>query len=377
MEGPKEFRSVTYAESGVDIEEEGRAIKGLISALKFRREGFGSLAELGGHFTGIVDFGEHYLSLCTDGVGSKLLIAEALGKWDTVGIDCMAMNVNDMICIGAEPIAFVDYIATASPDPDILRQVGIGLNEGARQANLTIIGGETASLPDIVQGLDLAGTCLGYVKKNELIRGDTTSQGDAVIGFPSSGLHSNGFSLVRKIMRDNDISYISPLEEVVGRKEWKQRTKFPRYKEEVERWAASEGTSIIGDILLTPTRIYVNEVLGLLKELPPGSVHGMANITGGGFRNISRIRSDVLFKIDGPFDAPQVFRMLQVLGSIDEREIYQTLNMGLGFVVIISPEFEDAAIEYLSGTGASKIGRVLPGKGVFIEPPDIHYDGYV
>ncbi|MBN1538816.1 MAG: phosphoribosylformylglycinamidine cyclo-ligase [Candidatus Thermoplasmatota archaeon] len=377
MEGPEEFSSVTYAGSGVDIVKEGRAIRGLISALKFRREGLGALADLGGHFTGIVDFGEHYLSMCTDGVGSKLLIAEELGKWDTVGIDCMAMNVNDVICIGAEPIAFVDYIATASPDPDILRHVGIGLNEGAMQANLTIIGGETASLPDIVQGLDLAGTCLGFVKKNELIRGVMTSPGDAIIGFPSSGLHSNGFSLVRKVMRDNDISYISPLEEVMGRKEWKYRSKYPHYKEEVERWAASEGTSIIGDILLTPTRIYVKEVLGLLKELPPGSVHGMANITGGGFRNISRIRSDVLYGIDEPLEVPNVFRMLQVLGSIEEREMYQTLNMGLGFVVIVSPEVEDEAIKHLSGTGARKIGRVVPGKGVLIEPPGVHYEGYV
>ncbi|MBN1389211.1 MAG: phosphoribosylformylglycinamidine cyclo-ligase [Candidatus Thermoplasmatota archaeon] len=377
MAGPEGENPVTYAGSGVDIVEEGKAIRGLISALKFRREGFGALADLGGHFTGIVDFGEHYLSLCTDGVGSKLMIAEELGKWDTVGIDCMAMNVNDVICIGAEPLAFVDYIATTNPDPETLEMVGIGLNEGARQANLTIIGGETASLPEMVRGLDLAGTCLGFVKKSELIKGDRTSPGDLIIGFPSSGLHSNGFSLVRKVMMDNDISYISPLEEVVARNEWKNRKRYPAYKEEVERWAASNGASVVGDILLTPTRIYVKDVLGLLKGLPSGCVHGMANITGGGFRNISRIRSDVLYKIDEPFEVPPVFRMVQVLGSIDETEMYQTLNMGLGFVIILAPEVEETALEHLSGTGARRIGHVLPGKGVIIEPQMIHYDGYV
>ncbi|MGA1793149.1 MAG: phosphoribosylformylglycinamidine cyclo-ligase [Thermoplasmatota archaeon] len=377
MEGREEERSSTYADSGVDIVEEGKAIRSLVSALKFRREGFGAVADLGGHFTGIVDFGEHYLSLCTDGVGSKLLIAEELQKWDTVGIDCMAMNVNDIICIGAEPIAFVDYIAAVDPDPEILYQIGIGLNEGARQSDLTIIGGETASLPDIVNGLDLAGTCLGFVRKEHLIKGSDVSPGDVIIGLPSSGLHSNGFSLVRKLIRDNDISYISPLAEIIGRKEWRSRRKYPEYMAEVEKWAEAEAAAVIGELLLEPTRIYVKSVLELIRNLPQGAIHGMANITGGGFRNISRLNPEARFQIDSPLEVPPIFRLLQVLGSMEEREMYQTFNMGLGFVIVVAPEAEEAALEALEGSGARRIGEVVHGRGIFIKNPGIEYDGYV
>jgi len=370
-------KGATYAEAGVDIMNEGRAIRGLVSALKYRREGFGAQVDIGGHFTGIVEFGEHYLSLCTDGVGSKILIAEQLQKWDTIGIDCMAMNANDMICIGAEPIAFVDYIATENPDPAIMEQVGKGLDEGARQANLTIIGGETASLPEIVDGLDLAGTCLGFVKKGSVITGQNTVPGDVIIGLPSSGLHSNGFSLVRRIVEMNDLSYISPLDEIVSRKEWKAKSRYPHHMETVERWARSEGARILGEILLTPTRIYVNEIMELLGELPMGSVHAMANITGGGFRNLARVREGLRFVIDEPLDVHPVFRLVQVLGSVDEKEMYQTFNMGMGLCIIVDPSVQERVLEVLRERGARKVGKVVSGTGVFIEGPDIEYPGYV
>ena len=377
MSGPDEEKGTTYAQAGVDIVGEGKAIKGLVTALRFRREGSGSQVDLGGHFTGLIELGDHYLSLCTDGVGSKIKIAEELQKWDTVGIDCMAMNVNDVICIGAEPIAFVDYIAAEEPDPQILHQIGIGLDEGARQSNLTIIGGETATLPEIVNGLDLAGTCLGYVKKGEEITGEATKPGDIIIGFPSSGFHSNGFTLIRKVVEESDISYISPLDEVINRKEWKAKKKFPDHMAEVEEWAKVEGNRIIGEILLTPTKIYVKEVIGLLNGLPKGSVHGMANITGGGFRNITRIKDDLGYMIGSPLEVPPILRLVQVLGSIEEKEMYQTFNMGLGFVVIVGPEVLNQALELLEGTGAKKIGRVIEGRGVNIEPFGIEYSGYV
>ncbi len=159
-------------------------------------------------------------------MGSKIKIAEALQKWDTVGIDCMAMNVNDMICIGAEPLAFVDYIAVDHPDPAVLTDIGKGLNEGASQSDLSIIGGETATLPEIVNGLDLAGTCLGMVEKDAVITGNDVQIGDVIIGLPSSGLHSNGFTLVRRVVEDNDISLIAPLEEVISSSDWKTRTLY-------------------------------------------------------------------------------------------------------------------------------------------------------
>jgi phosphoribosylformylglycinamidine cyclo-ligase len=376
MSGPEE-EGATYAQAGVDIVGEGKAIKGLVKALNFKRKGTGSPVDLGGHFTGLVELGDHYLSLCTDGVGSKIKIAEELQKWDTVGIDCMAMNVNDVICIGAEPIAFVDYLATEDPDPEILNQIGIGLNEGARLSNLTIIGGETSTIPEIVNGLDLAGTCLGYVKKGNEVTGESVEKGDLIIGFPSSGIHSNGYTLVRKIVEESDISYISPLDEVINRKEWKVKKKFPQYMSAVEEWASEEGSRIIGEILLTPTRIYVRDIIGLLKGLPEGSVHGMANITGGGIRNLARIKDSLGYSIDTPLKVPPVFRMIQILGSVEENEMYQTFNMGIGFVVIIGPGYLSKAMELLEGTGARKIGRVVGGGGVKITTLGIEYSGYV
>ncbi|NYT16323.1 MAG: phosphoribosylformylglycinamidine cyclo-ligase, partial [Methanomassiliicoccales archaeon] len=330
-----------------------------------------------GGFTGLIDLGDHYLSLCTDGVGSKLIIAKVLQKWDTVGIDCMAMNVNDMICIGAEPLAFVDYIAAESPDPGILREIGIGLNEGARQSNLSIVGGETASLPEIVKHLDLAGTCLGYVKKEDLITGESIGAGTVLIGLPSTGLHSNGFSLVRKVIMDNSLSYVSPLAEVVSSKEWSGKRRFPGYMKEVEEWAASDGSSILGEILLTPTRIYVKDVIPLIRALPKGAVQGMSNITGGGIRNVCRMKDGLKYVVATPLPVPPVFRLLQVLGGIEENEMHQTFNMGLGMCIAVHPDHADEALVRLKDAGGRRIGFVEEGKGVAIPGQNIHYPGYV
>ena len=162
-------KGMTYAKAGVDIDSEAEIIDSLTSKIKSKGKGFGKLLDLPGHFTGLVDFGDYALSMCTDGVGSKVVIANAMKKWDTIGIDCMAMNVNDMICIGAKPIAFVDYFAVQKHDKKMAKEIGKGLAKGAELAGVSIIGGETATLPEIVRGFDLAGTCLGYVDKNEII----------------------------------------------------------------------------------------------------------------------------------------------------------------------------------------------------------------
>ncbi|MEA3558172.1 MAG: phosphoribosylformylglycinamidine cyclo-ligase [Candidatus Thermoplasmatota archaeon] len=367
----------TYADAGVDIKGEGNAIRALVSSLKFRRKGTGAQVDIGGNFTGLVEFGEHYLSMCTDGVGTKIMIAEKLQRWDTVGIDCMAMNVNDLICIGAEPIAFVDYIATEDPRPEVLSEVGKGLNEGARQSDLTIIGGETATIPEIVNGLDLAGTCLGFVKKDSVITGKTISPGDIMIALPSSGIHSNGFSLVRRVVRDNDLSYASPLEEVVESRQWKGKVKFPDLMERVRSWVSAESSLVLGEVLLTPTRIYVKEIMELLEKLPKGAVKGMANITGGGFRNLSRMKEDVRFIIDDPLPVPPVFDMIQILGGVETREMYQTFNMGMGFALILDKTYLEDALNVLDGSGAKKVGKVKEGSGVMIEPPRVEFKGYV
>ena len=229
------LKKMTYAKSGVDIFKEEKAIKGILSNIKFQRKGIGR--PLGGHYAGMIEFGEYALVLCTDGVGSKVKIASELGKYDTVGIDCIAMNVNDAICVGAEPVAFVDYLAIDTPKTEITREIGKGLAKGAELANISIIGGETASLPDIVSGFDLAGTCLAYVKKDEIITGKNITPGDVIIGLSSSGLHSNGFTLARKVVQHIGLSYNDIFPDGL----------YPG--------------KTVGDVLLTPTKIYVKEII--------------------------------------------------------------------------------------------------------------------
>ena len=368
---------MTYARSGVDIMKEGDSIRTLVSALTFRREGFGGHVDIGGHFTGLRDIGDRYLSLCTDGVGTKIMIAESLDKWDTVGIDCMAMNVNDMICIGAEPLAFVDYIATESPSPELLGQIGVGLNEGARQSNLTIIGGETATLPEIVNGLDLAGTCLGAVGKGDVITGEKVTDGDLILGLPSTGIHSNGFSLVRRILEDGDVPLTSTISEVLGTSTWKGSSLFPRSREEFESWAGDNPELIVGEMLLEPTAIYVRTIMDMLANSPRGSIHGMAHITGGGLRNLPRINEGWAYRIREPLNVLPIFKMLQVLGSVADLEMHQTFNMGMGFSIVVEAEHAEKALEIVGPAGGRIVGVVKEGGGVGIDGKSIEFDGYI
>ena len=368
---------MTYARSGVDIMKEGDSIRSLVSALSFRREGFGGHVDIGGHFTGLIDIGDRYLSMCTDGVGTKMMIAESLNRWDTVGIDCMAMNVNDMICIGAEPLAFVDYIATESPSPELLGQIGVGLNEGARQSNLTIIGGETATLPEIVNGLDLAGTCLGSVGKDDVITGENVTEGDLIIGLPSTGVHSNGFSLVRRVLEDSGIPLTSTLSEILGTDAWKGGNRFSASRAEFESWAGDNPELIVGEILLEPTAIYVRSIMEMLSGCPRGSIHGMAHITGGGLRNLPRMNEGWGYRIREPLDVSPVFKMLQVLGSVADLEMYQTFNMGMGFSIVVEAEHAEKAIEILRPAGGRIVGIVTEGRGVGIDGISIEFDGYI
>ena len=343
----EKMEKMSYAESGVDIFKEEKAIKGLLSKISYQRKGLGK--PLGGEYAGMVEFGEHALVLCTDGVGSKIMIANKLKKWDTVGIDCIAMNVNDAICVGAEPMAFVDYLAIEKPDPNVTTEIGKGLAEGAKKANISIIGGETATLPEIINGLDLAGTCLGYVKKNLIISGEKITPGDLIIGLSSSGLHSNGFTLARKIVEKNGYSY---------------HDEFP--------YETYKGKTI-GEVMLTPTRIYVKEILALLKSV---DVHGLAHITGGGMRNLLRLKKDVSFILNNLFEPQPVFSFLQEKGNVENKEMYQTFNMGTGFMVIIPEKKKKRALEILKKHSEAEvkiIGEIEKGKGVHIPELNIHY----
>ncbi len=339
---------MTYARAGVDIDVKSRAVSALVGQLRFRRRGIGAPVNIGGHFTGLIDFGGHYLSLCTDGVGTKLMVAEAMNKWDTVGIDCVAMNANDMICVGAEPLAFVDYIAVDRPRPKTVAEVGKGLSRGAELANVSVIGGETAVLPEMVRGLDLSGTCLGFVRKGEEVTGASIVAGDVVLGVESSGVHSNGLTLARRILRDASISLLDPL---------------------------PGAETSVGEELLRPTHIYVRPVLEVLRKT---EAHGLANITGGGLRNLLRLRGGVQVRIDRPLPPQPIFAALQRLGRVSSREMHQTFNMGMGFAMVMPRRSAELAMSVLDkyGLRSDIVGRVARGRGVVHVPQKLTYLRY-
>jgi phosphoribosylformylglycinamidine cyclo-ligase len=335
---------ITYSESGVDIDKKDRITKELIKKIRFARKGFGIPTNLDGHFTSLIDFGRHSLSLCTDGVGTKIMIANEMRKWDTVGIDCVAMNVNDMICVGAEPIAFVDYIAMEKPDEEITRQIGIGLSKGAELSNISIVGGETAILPGVINGLDLAGTCLGYVEKGREITGKRIKAGDCIIGLKSSGLHSNGYTLVRRVFKEIGYTY---------------NDKIKGYNKK------------LGDVLLEPTRIYVKEILEAIKKF---EIRGLANITGSGLWNISRLKNNVEFRISDPIEPQPIFQLLQELNKISDYEMYQTFNMGMGFCIIVDKKECDSVLSFFKNKVEARcVGEVVKGKGVSVPQLKIKY----
>ncbi len=325
-------RPHTYAESGVDIKAEEQAIDALTKHFKLKERSFGNPIRLAGAYAGLLDMGDFVIGMTTDGVGSKVLIATEVGKWDTIGIDCVAMNVNDLYAMGVEPVAFVDYLALESIEPAVIDQIGQGLEEGARRANVSVIGGETASLPDIIRGFDLAGSCVGVAKQRDIITGSTIQRGDAVIGIPSSGIHSNGLTLARKLL-----------------------SKYSLY----ERLGSLDCT--LGEELLKPTRIYA-EALEIVKRC---EVHGMAHITGGGLLNLRRL-THLGFDFSNPLEAPEIFNIVQAEG-VAEEEMYKTFNMGMGFTVI-APQREVETIISLC-RDARPVGTIS-GHGIRVRRGD-------
>ncbi len=318
-------KHLTYAESGVDIRKEEKTIKALTGKLSYIREGLGAPLTGIGHYAGLLDFGEYALALATDGVGSKVLIANEMQRWNTVGIDCIAMNVNDLLAIGAEPMAFVDYLALEKHDETFAEQIGEGLLKGAEISRMSIVGGETATLPDIIKGFDLAGTCLGMVKKGEIVTGEKVQVGDVIVGIPSNGVHSNGYTLVRKIIEESEYSY---------------RDLCPY-----------DASKTIGEDLLTPTRIYI-EVLDALKEC---EVHGLAHITGSGLLKLKRV-TELGFDFYDPLEPQEIFKLLQKEGGVEDLEMYKTFNMGMGFLLIL-PEKDAARAAEI--TGGKIVGKIV------------------
>ena len=361
-------KSMDYASSGVDIELEGKAVASLISSLgkSARKAGtFGAPVPVPGGFGGLIEFGEYYLAMATDGVGSKLQIASTMNRFESVGIDCMAMNVNDLLCVGAEPIAFVDYVAVPKPDPEFHKQLGASLAEACRLANVTLAGGETASLPDIVNEVDVSGTALGYVRKGEQITGEHIQSDDVLIGLPSDGIHSNGFSLVRAVMTEKGFDYLDAIP--------------------FERHHGGNPCTSFGDVYLIPTKIYCDPIVQLLESTHAehgfnrGDIHGLCHVTGGGLTNLLRLHSTFGWVIDAPLAVQPEFDWLQEQGGISDWEMYRTFNMGMGMVLVVSKSASVAVLEWLQGRGVSAqvVGHVHDdGKRVTHLPTGSTYDSY-
>ena len=338
----------SYENAGVNLEagyEVVRRIKQHVASTA-RKGSMGGIGSFGGMFD-ISSLGlkEPLLVSGTDGVGTKLKIAFAMDKHDTVGIDAVAMCVNDVLAQGAEPLIFLDYVAIGHNVPSKVEAIVAGVAEGCRQAGCALVGGETAEMPGMYTDgeYDIAGFTTGVVEKTQLIDGSKVKIGDALVGIASSGVHSNGFSLVRKIVADKGLSYHNRIEELGGRQ--------------------------LGEVLLTPTRIYVKQVLEVIRNC---DVHGVAHITGGGFdENIPRILREgqgVTVK-EGSWEILPVFKVLEKWGGVPHREMFNIFNMGIGMVIALDSSQAEKAIGILEAAGekASIIGQVTAGEGVTIE----------
>ena len=337
----------TYENAGVNLEAGYEVVSRIKKhvASTARPGSMGGIGAFGGMFD-LASLGirEPVLVSGTDGVGTKLKIAFAMDKHDTVGIDAVAMCVNDVLAQGAEPLIFLDYVAVGHNEPAKIEAIVAGVAEGCRQAGCALVGGETAEMPGMYEGgeYDIAGYTTGVVEKSRLIDGTKVKVGDTLVGIASSGVHSNGFSLVRKIVADSGHNYTDVIEELGGRR--------------------------LGDVLLTPTKIYVKQVLEVIRQC---DVHGVAHITGGGFdENIPRILSEgqgIEIK-EGSWEILPIFKCLEKWGGVPHREMFNIFNMGIGMVLALDGSEAQKAIDILSARGekASVIGRITDKPGVEI-----------
>lgn len=288
-----------------------------------------------GQYAGIIQFGNQLISLHTDGVGSKIMIAQMMNKYDTIGIDCIAMNVNDTICVGATPVCYLSYVALQQTNDKLLMDLTKGLVKGARLSKVAIVGGETAILPDIITGqknqfnFDLAGMAMGILDKKRLLLGKSIKAGDVIIGIKSSGLHSNGYTLARKILLEKyDIN---------------DKPEFLKLT--------------LGKELLKPTSIYTKTILDIL-EMFGGDIHGLAHITGGAFTKLGRLNSNVDYILDDLPPIEGIFRQMYTDGNIQLDEMYRTFNMGIGFCIVTSKKIGEETVSALT---SDKIGSKIVG----------------
>ena len=335
----------SYEASGVNLEAGYEVVSRIKKhvASTARRGCMGNIGAFGGMFDlGSLNYKHPILVSGTDGVGTKLKIAFSMKKHDTIGIDAVAMCVNDVLAQGAEPLIFLDYVAVGKNHPEVVESIVAGVAEGCRQAGCALVGGETAEMPGMYaeDDYDIAGFTVGAVEKDKLIDCSKVAVGDVLVGIASSGVHSNGFSLVRKIIYDNHLDFNSKYEEL--------------------------GDRTLGEVLLTPTKIYVKPILEILKNV---DVHGIAHITGGGFdENIPRILSEgqgVEIR-EGSWDILPIFRFLEKEGKVPHREMFNIFNMGIGMVLAVNADDVSTVLAILNEweEKASVIGKVIAGEGV-------------
>jgi phosphoribosylformylglycinamidine cyclo-ligase len=323
-----------YTQAGVSQADADASVAALVAHLGQIDTGKPSrVVPLPGHYASVLRLNDKTgIAFGTDGVGTKMVVAEELGRFETIGIDLIAMNVNDLICVGAEPIALVDFILCRKAAPEVCGQIGEGLRAGAEQAGIEIPGGEIAQVGDVIKGWELGGSAIGLVDLDAVVTGERIEPGDALIGLPSSGLHSNGYTLARRVLAD-----------------------VP--------WDDGRLGRRLGDVVLEPTTIYVRAVLELLAS--EADVRGLAHITGDGLNNLLRLSRDVGYELSDPLDVPPVFGLIQELGGISDQEMHEVFNLGLGFVCIVPAADADAAVELLARhhPGTRVVGAVTDRAG--------------
>ena len=322
-----------YAEAGVDAALAARAVHGVV------RELGGASGVLDGpYFAAVIEFAGTGLALCTDGVGSKALVAQMMERYDTIGIDCVAMNVNDLICVGARPVSMLNYIAVDVADPDRLAAIARGLRAGAEEAGVSVAGGEVAQLGDIIKshdgrgGFDLVGMAVGEVALDAIVIGANIEHGDAVVGLASNGVHSNGLTLARRALFDQGGLAVDEAVSELGRS--------------------------VGEELLAPTHIYVRAALEMLGRA--GLVKALAHITGDGFLNLTRVERPVGYVLDRLPPPPAIFSLIQKMGGVSTQEMFGVFNMGVGLCAVTAASDVDAVIEIAQAHGfaAQVIGSV-------------------
>ncbi len=337
--------SDAYAAAGVDTSKADQGVASIVDVLRTIETGRPSLTvPLPGHYASVMKFPGGLapnagIALATDSVGSKVIVAEQTARFDTIGIDCVAMNVNDLVCVGAEPIALLDYIAVEEAAPAMLAEIGRGLAVGAADAGVEIPGGEICQVPEVLQGhpspygFDLVGSAFGAVALDAILDGTETVAGDVMIGLPASGIHSNGVTLARRaLLDDGGFGFADK--------------------------PASLGGDSIADVLLEPTVIYVRAALALLRS--DVDVHGYAHITGGGLLNLRRIGRGVGYAVTEPLAVPPVFDLIASSAGVSAADMWEVFNMGCGFVVMVPADQADAAVDLLTDfhPGARVIGSI-------------------